>query len=463
MDALKKYFLLTMAFWGILAGCRKFVQVPDPSNSLGTGTVFSGDANATAALMGMYSRAMTSPGAFLNGGNTIFPALSADECILTQVSPTLQVFSDNMLSSDNLYIFQLYSSAYNTLYNTNVLLENLENSLQVSLPVRRQIMGEAYFVRAFVYSRLVALWGDVPLLTGTNADANAIAPRSSKDSIYGQILQDLHHAGSLLSTDYAWAGTGPADRTRPNRWAASALAAEVLLHMQRWADAEAAASAVIESGAYAMESSVDSVFVKGSLEAIWQLQPVSNSMNSAEGYYYLPLDNAQARPAYVLSPQLLAAFQPGDKRRLQWVGTKTIDGTAYDYPAKYKIRTGPPYGEYNMALRLAAIYLIRAEARAQQGALQAAIDDLDVIRQRAGLAELSPAISRDTVLAAVAQERRVELFAEWGQRWIDLKRWGQADSVLGAEKTGWTADAKLYPFPIKDMERNPALVQNPGY
>ena len=156
---LKKYMVWVMITGMMAPGCRKFVQVGDPETSLGTATVFSGDETAKAALMGMYSRAMAVQGYFLNGGNTLYPSLSADECILTQSSPALDAFSGNVLTSNNIYIAPLYSSAYNTLYNANMLLENLDHSKQVSAPVRRQIMGEALFVRALVFSRLVVLWG----------------------------------------------------------------------------------------------------------------------------------------------------------------------------------------------------------------------------------------------------------------------------------------------------------------
>ena len=99
----------------------------------------------------------------------------------------------------------------------------------------------------------------------------------------------------------------------------------------------------------------------------------------------------------------------------------------------------------------------------QQGAPRGAIDDLNVVRRRAGLKDLSYELTRETVLAAVIQERRVELFAEWGHRWADLLRWGQADAVLSVEKPHWTAGAKLYPLPLADLQLNPALVQNDGY
>src|SRR5207245_162544 len=100
--------------------------------------------------------------------------------------------------------------------------------------------------------------------------------------------------------------------------------------------------------------------------------------------------------------------------------------------------------EYYMMLRLAEQYLIRAEARAQQNNLAGSILDLNVIRTRAGLQNLSASLTQAQVLRAVEQERRIELFAELGHRWLDLKRTGQATAILAPIKPNWNSNAQLY-------------------
>jgi hypothetical protein len=74
-------------------------------------------------------------------------------------------------------------------------------------------------------------------------------------------------------------------------------------------------------------------------------------------------------------------------------------------------------------------------------------------------------------MAAIENERRHELFCEWGHRWFDLKRWPslttpgktRADDVLGALKTTWKSSAVLYPIPLSAITNNPNLTQNAGY
>jgi hypothetical protein len=120
-----------------------------------------------------------------------------------------------------------------------------------------------------------------------------------------------------------------------------------------------------------------------------------------------------------------------------------------------------------MVFRLAEQYLIRAEARAQQDNLIEAISDLDVLRNRAGISLIkntTPGISKTNLLLAIEKERQVELFAEWGHRWLDLKRTNRADIVLAPTKSKWSKDDTLYPIPTSEFNKNPRLGdQNPGY
>ncbi len=121
-----------------------------------------------------------------------------------------------------------------------------------------------------------------------------------------------------------------------------------------------------------------------------------------------------------------------------------------------------------MVLRLAEMFLIRAEAiaRGNQGNLSTAIDDLNAIRHRAGLEYLPNTLNKEQVIAAVEQERQVELFAEWGHRWLDLKRTNRASVVLKTipVKQPWEGDYQLlYPIPVEEIRDDYFLTQNPGY
>ena len=108
-------------------------------------------------------------------------------------------------------------------------------------------------------------------------------------------------------------------------------------------------------------------------------------------------------------------------------------------------------------------YLIRAEARAMLGNISGAQADINIVRNRAGLADTS-ANTAEELKAAILQERRVELFTELGNRWFDLARTGTAADVLSSIKSGWRATDLLLPIPEAELLANPNLyLQNPGY
>jgi hypothetical protein len=243
-----------------------------------------------------------------------------------------------------------------------------------------------------------------------------------------------------------------------------ALLARVYLYQGNWSGAVQQASRVIGDGRYQLEKDLDQVFLSTSREAIWQLQPMPPSFYTEEGAGFVPLPGL--RPAYVLTNSLLSSFEPGDVRKDRWTRTLTSQGKVYTFPYKYKVNassdTTTAAKEYTTLVRLAEVYLVRAEARARLGNGVESLEDLNTIRSRAGLPLLTDATPA-VLLAAVAHERQAEFFAEYGHRWLDCKRTGQADAVLGPAKTGWHSYDTLYPFSATELQRNPSLVQNFGY
>lgn len=141
--------------------------------------------------------------------------------------------------------------------------------------------------------------------------------------------------------------------------------------------------------------------------------------------------------------------------------SKSNRGADYYYPFKYKQKRPSKTEEYSI-IRLAEVYLIRAEANAKSNHLLEALSDLNTIRIRAGLPEITTQ-SQEEVLLAIEKERQVELFCEWGNRWFDLIRTGRAAIVLSAGKPNWNSSAVRYPIPQSEIDANRSLTQNDGY
>lgn len=191
--------------------------------------------------------------------------------------------------------------------------------------------------------------------------------------------------------------------------------------------------------------------------------------NAPDAATFIITSTAINPPNAALRISLVSSFQNNDQRRINWIGARTTATGTYYYPNKYKLTAATPISEYSMILRLGEQYLIRAEARAHQpgkvtGA-NSAESDLNFIRNRAGISNTT-ASNEVTMLAAIEQERRFELFTELGHRWFDLKRTNRANTVLALLKgVDWNTTDQLYPIPQEQIMNDPAMAnqQNPGY
>jgi hypothetical protein len=471
-------FIVIICTYG-LGSCKKEIKIPPPSNAITTEEVFADSADANSAIEGIYNT-MYSNGIFFgngailgSGGITFMGGSSSDELIPFQGFYSL-LYTNQLTNSDGSTPVTIWEPAYSNLYIANSCIENLEVSKNISIATKNQLSGEAIFMRAFNDFYLVNFYGDIPLVTTSNYLQVQTLARTAKASVYQAIISDLKTAQALLRDDYSISN---GERVRVNKWAATALLARVYLYSGDLNDAISQATQVINNTSlFSLVPDLNSVFLKNNSEAILQFEvnPAVQPFNATiEGFNIVP--SAGYVPNWYLTPQLLSAFETGDHRRLSWVDSTNVGGTEYYFPYKYKIgpdqaQINTPATEYYMVLRLAEQYLIRADANAQLGNLTMAINDLNIIRQRAGLPALSTSLSKDQVVAAVAQERRIELFAEWGHRWLDLKRTGMVNAVMSVvtplkvgSAGGWKSYQQLYPILQHDLNTDPNLRQNPGY
>jgi hypothetical protein len=449
--------------------CNKLLDAGSPPNKVITPQVYASDSLAQAALIGVYIKIMQNFGPF-NGYISRFAGLASDELnrgtLLEQDLP----FSTNTIPTDNKENWFIWTNTYSYIYQCNDLIDGLTRPNSITPALRNQLLGEAYFLRAFCFFYLVNLYGEVPLVLITDYTKNNTMQRTDMDEVYNQMIADLTEAKNLLPVTYVTTPDYPTARVRVNRLAAQALLARIHLYRDDWANAVTEATAVIESGIYQLETNLAQTFRYNSNEAILQFMPVIDAYNTAEGSMFVPVI-PNGRPAVILNDTLMKKIEPGDARRL-WIRTITNSGKVYNSPYKYKLNTGTPREEYNMVLRLAEQYCIRAEALAMLDQLTDAVNDLNKIRKRAGLPDLTTITTQSQALAAIEQERRVEFFAEWGHRWFDLKRWParthpgekRIDEVMRiCRPATWKPTAALWPIPKDELIRNPELIQNDGY
>lgn len=455
-----------------LNSCKKLVEIDPPAATVTTTQTFSTDDLAIAAMTGVYNSMINANGDnFGNGIITIYCGASSDELefFLTTISDNTQFQVNNLTATNSRLVNGFWNNGYSIIYAANSVLDGLKNSAHVSDSVKKELTGEAKFVRAFCNFYLCNLFGSIPLVNDINWQNTSKLPRSSTSQVYEQIVNDLRDAQSELSLNY---NAGKGERIVPNKWAATALLARVYLYINNWAKAEAESSSIISnSNLFNLNSDLNDVFKINSSEAIWQLQQSNavwpfNATN--EGNRLIPFDAASAPLSY-LTNYILNSFDSGDMRKVAWIDSTIVANQTYYYPKKYKVGSAQSqpngaYTEYYMVLRLAEQYLIRAEARLKQGNVVGAITDINAIRDRAKISLLPNSLTDQQVMDEIENENKTEFFAEWGHRWLDLKRWGKADAVLGMLKgTNWQATDQLYPIPLGELIKAPNLTQNPGY
>lgn len=460
-----KRYCIAFSLVGLLAGCDQFLELSPPKTEIATISVFSSNSTANAAITSIYARMATQSGsphaniAWLSG-------LSADEFTSYSTTPTLnELYTNSLTAMSPTVASYFWTPYYSIIFQVNAIIEGLQTENEVSEAVKKQITGEAKFIRAFYHFYLLNFFGDVPSVTITDYRVNATLPRSPKSMVYEQILTDLLDAKELLSTNYVGRDgiLVTPERVRPNKAVVQAFLARVYLYMENYVQAEQEATEVINNSSYSLVINLNEVFLKNSTEAIWQLQTVSTAPTVEAGRFVLSttpvigLERSQT-----LSDNLVSQFNHNDLRLANWIGNITVAGHTYMFPNKYKVTSGNT-SEYSMVFRLAEQYLIRAEARIKLNKIADGLADLNVLRNRANAPLYD--IEADP-LKLVEHERQLELFSE-GHRWFDLIRTERIDEVMAiaalSKGNAWNTHAKLFPIPENERNNNQNLTQNDGY
>lgn len=486
MRKIKYYHFIFFALAAVATGCKKLIEIDPPTNTITTPEIFSNNTQAEWTLAAVYTKMIHGNGSYSSIGtvgqanfgaglSTLLGSLSSDELYNVNgiASEPFYYVNTNKLSLQRSTLTAgAWSSAYKTIYDANAVIEGIAASKPGDLldSVKRQLTGEALALRSLAYFYLVNFFGDVPLALTIDYSKTIMLSRSPVAKVYDQIITDLTEAKSLLVDDFS---VGKNERVRINRWFAEALLARVYLYAGKNQDAVNSATAVINKTEYfSLEQDLTKVFSAASREAIFQLKPnnTNGTLRNAtpEGYMFLPTVNGFGS-AFTFTQEFLNAFDVNDQRKTQWM--LDVSGTLIPY--KYIIggANATPMGvqpQYYMVMRLAEMYLIRAEASllVSDGNKDNAIADLNALRERAGVDDLPTTLTAAEVADAIANERRFELFAEWGHRWFDLKRTGKASSVLSQIpiKQPWAGDYQLlYPIPLSEIDNNKSITQNPIY
>jgi hypothetical protein len=386
---------------------------------------------------------------------------------------------------------QIWQACYSGIEKANWVIAKVPNAT-MDENRKKQILGEAYFLRAFYHWFLTKNFGDIPVkITPSYTEEEALTAKSPRADVYKQIYSDLDQASAAGLSSY------PAvEKGRPSKEVVSALYAKAALYNEDWAKALEKAKEVINSNKYSLMAEVQDVYKydkedAARIENMWayEVDPVSPGL----GHQLVGLcgPSGSAAPAYARTSfgsmfayqAFFNSFDPADKRRTL-LDTNYIDKAGKVVPQKNitPITTqGVLIKKYQdpvstiglipniPILRLPDVYLIAAEAEARiNGATTAAYEYVNAVRKRAGLANLKTGLTKDAFIDAVLQERAWEFFAE-GDRWYDLTRTGKFLTVIPKAVNSVypvrnvTAKNKYFPIPQDEINANAKLEQNPDW
>lgn len=457
--------------------CKKFLnQVPE--NSLTGDAFFKTEADANAAIMGVYNALQACGEKFLTWGefraDLISPITNND---ITY--PYYQLFENNRVAS-------VWAQPYNMIGRANVVIEKVPEIPRLDARFTREesnaIVGEALFLRALAYFYLVRTFKEVPLVLDppSNDAVNFLVPKAGADSILNQLEQDLAIAEKDVPVQY----DKPAEtKGRVTRGAVNALQADVYLWRAKYAEAAAAAQKVLDNKAlYKMETSDNwfNIFSqKNSTESIFEIQYnyQLSEVNSLRGY----------SGSFNMNPILFTYFD-SEKDKVRGLNRTYREAGARTYWKYTGLNTDNierPTNDPNFILyRLPDIMLLRAEALAHLGAAEKvdAAGLINRVRERADLdtfAFLDGSAPLEMYIDLIIKERAMELAME-GKRWFDLVRVAnnekQPDFLISrvvasrtvAERAQTRAriiDPRGWYLPIHrdELNKNPNLVQNPYY
>jgi hypothetical protein len=455
---MKKLVLIVIC--AILMGCNNFLEVDLPNDQLTADLVFKDDQLAKSAMAGVY-RSLEEKG-FLSGSSTGgggYMGCYADELVSYQISTSnlTQLYSVTVNPQSNV-VKTLWNDTYNQIYSINRIITGLSASQTLSTDVKNRLMGESYFLRAFLHFYLSQTFGDIPYVTSVDYLENSKISKTNSDQVLILAVEDLAKAENLLPEQSA-----PGLRIRPTKMAVYALEARIFLLQKDWDKAIISSSKVISQGSYVVETDLSKTFLKESKSSIWQLEPIKAGNNTREGAFYTILS---APPTQVsLTYNFVNSFFPQDQRKQKWIGSKNdSQQNAYYFASKYKQPSVTATTvEHSIILRVEELYLIRSEAYLKKQMLSQSLSDLNTIRTRTGLPIYNSNIPNE-IMNEIINERRHELFTEFGHRFYDLKRLEKLDEVLYPVKPEWKTFYKNLPLPESEILLNPNLgPQNNGY
>ena len=387
----------------------------------------------------------------------------------------------------------IWSGLFRMVNRANTVMQYADGITYATPENKDRILAETRFLRGLAYLTLVRFFDHVPYVTVENANDLYPSNANTDDQVWELIIADFKYALSIL----------PPVQTGRNIGRATSGAAQTMLtkayltragkpwnKAEYWPLAADEANKIINNAAYGygLHANYEDVFTianEHAKEYIFSMELESGinlgkdlpTFTGIRSGNQLKLDGWSS---LVAETRFFDSMDPKDKRRNKTfvVSYKDIrgNGTVYEYP---KTITLPHFnklinvddnkatgtGDYATNLpitRYSDVLLMHSEAENEaKGPSAEAVKGINMVRQRAGLAALTPgAMTKESLRDAIIQERSWELCEE-GHAYFDLKR----QNAIIKRITNFKPTEKSYAFPVPqdELDVNPNLQQHPAY
>lgn len=483
--------------------CTDFLDVP-VNNQLSVEEFYATDDDANQAILATYDILQWHENQWGWASPLLVKTLPSDEGQAGGANAGDQpnyVAIDRMAhDATNAPVAAAWGVNFYGIYRANLVINNVDPTTDI----KSRVVAEAKALRGYFYLELVTMFGDLPLILTELSPSEYNQSRVSASEIYTQIEKDFTEAIRDLPNK---SGYEDFDKFRMSKGTAQAFLGRAHLYQEDWSAAAAAFADVINSGEYDLEANFADIFsesgelgIESLFETIyvttagydwgangypWGTASESNihiqlmgaregafsgvdSLNNGWGFNY---------PSQKLWDAFIAAGD--EERRIETLmseaefvagGGEASDPTTFDYVGfvrrkygAYSTEADPAgvfqlnYGTNWRLLRYADVLLMAAEANYRNGNEAIALMELNKVRDRAGLDDVTA--SGSALFDAIVNERQLELAFE-GSRYLDLIRWGMAASELDNFQTGKN---ELFPIPQNEILTAPNMTQNPGY
>lgn len=509
-----KYIFLCLGVILLIAACHDFLDTSPKSGIVTDASFFKTTADFDSYIYGAY---VDIGGSF--DGSGVGNWIKVEGFISQEITGPDQlpkILSQYMTASND-QITAFWTTFFHINAKANQVLAKLKDAT-IPDADKTRLEGEALFMRGFAYFNLGRAYGAVPLILKPYEASQNFMKSTSEDSIWIQVIADLSAAATKIPTLEQW---GNANLGRATKGAAYAYLANAYMYKKDWANAETASNSLIALGTYSLMPTVRSVFsltTQNNVESILEVQfrDIADGKINWSGHeagcnlpeYTSPrnIGNEWAPAAgwgeMSGNRKLADSFEPGDDRRANLIAVpgdkykgelmtdtmrfspdpnNALNGWSSTNPGpigvgwakscfstKYWFGPEPAGTSYLFqndvpVMRYAEFLLNYAEILFMQEKTTQAYQQMNLVRERALLADLPESSDPTTFMTALMNERRHELNFE-PNIWFHYTRTGTAASFLSSEyNVTWNPAWSLFPIPQSERDQDQNLAQNPGY